>query len=99
MQLFKRKLWFRHDYLIISNEEITAIMKIFKFREKPGLLIKRVRETYKNEAKEQKFGFLGMLVGTLATSLFVNLLADKPKIPGQGAMTVGKGTIRAREDF
>ena len=42
--------------LIISNEEINDLMKIFKSLGKSGLLIKCV----KNEAKGQKGGFLGM---------------------------------------
>ena len=36
--------------------------------------MKGVSEPIKNEAKEQKGGFLGMLVGTLGASLLVNLL-------------------------
>ena len=38
--------------LIISNEEMDDIMKIVKLLEESGLLIKGVRETIKNEAKE-----------------------------------------------
>ena len=41
------------------------IMKIVKSLEESGLLIKGVRETIKNEAKEQRRGFLEMLLGTL----------------------------------
>ena len=44
--------------LIISNEEMSHIMKIVKSLEESGLLIKGIRETIKNEAKEQKGGFL-----------------------------------------
>ena len=40
--------------IIISNEEMNDIMTIVKC----GLLIKGVTETIKNEAKEQKDGFL-----------------------------------------
>ena len=43
--------------LIFSNEKMEDIMKIVKSLEDSGLLIKRVRETIKNEAKEQKGGF------------------------------------------
>ena len=45
------------------------IMKIVKPLEESGLLIKGVSETIQNEAKEQKSGFLGMLLGTLDASL------------------------------
>ena len=44
--------------LIIQNEEINDIMKIVKSLEGSGLLIKDDSETIKNEAKEQKGGFL-----------------------------------------
>ena len=46
---------------IILNEEMNDIMKILKSLEESGLLIKGVSETIKNEAKEQKGGFLRML--------------------------------------
>ena len=42
---------------LISNEEIND-MKIIKSLEELGLLIKGVSKTTKNEAKEQKGGFL-----------------------------------------
>ena len=60
--------------LIISNEEMNDIMEIIKSLEESVLLIKDVSETVKNEAKEQKGGFLGMLLGTLGASLLGNLL-------------------------
>ena len=53
------------------------IMKIVKSLKEFSLLIKDVKETIKNEAKKQKNEFLGMLLGTLGTSLFGNLLTSK----------------------
>ena len=50
-------------------------------------LLKGVSETIKDEAKEQKGGFLTMLLGALG-ALAASLL---------GNMLVGKGTIRAGE--
>ena len=50
------------------------IMKIVKFLEESGLLIKGVSDTIKNKAKEQKGGFLSTLLGTLDASLLGNLL-------------------------
>ena len=47
---------------IISNEEIDENMKTVKSVEESGLLIKSFSETIKNEVKEQKRGFLGMLL-------------------------------------
>ena len=60
--------------LIISNEEMNGIMKIIKSLKKSGLLRKGVSETIKNEAKEQKEGFLRMLLGTLGASLLWNFI-------------------------
>ena len=59
-------------------------MKIVKLLEKSGLLIKDVNETIENEVKEQKEGFLGMLVATLGLSFL-------------GTMSAGKLVIRAGE--
>ena len=50
--------------IVISNKEMKEIMKIVNSLEESALLIKGVRETIKNEAKEQKGRFLGMLLGT-----------------------------------
>ena len=79
--------------LIIFNEEMEEIMKIVKCLEDPVLLIKGVSETIKNETKKQKRGFLGLLLGTLDSSLLGNLLK------GEGTTRAGKGTIRAGEHF
>ena len=49
------------------------ISKLVNSLEESGLLIKGVRETIENEAKQQKGGFLNMLLGTLAADL--NMLA------------------------
>ena len=63
--------------LLISNQEMNDIMKIVKSLEKSCLLIKDVSETIKNEPKEEKGGFLRMLLGTLGASLLKNLLTGK----------------------
>ena len=44
-------------------------MKIVQSLEESGLLIKGVSETIKNKAKEQKVGFLGILLSTLGATL------------------------------
>ena len=69
------------------------IMKIIKPLEESSLLIKGVSEAIKNEAKEQKGGFLGMILGTLGASLLGNLLT------GKGTIRAGGDTIRAGHDF
>ena len=63
--------------LIISNDEMKDIIRIVKSLEDSGLLLKRVSETIQNEVKEQKRGFLSMLLGTLGASLLANILAGK----------------------
>ena len=59
-------------------------------------MIKGVSETIENEAKEQKSGFLSMLLVTLGASLLGNLLAGKCTIRAdEGTIRAGEGTIRA----
>ena len=41
--------------LLISNEQLNDIMKIFKSLEESGLTIKGVSETIQNEAKNKKW--------------------------------------------
>ena len=50
--------------------------------------ILKIVKQVKNEVKEQKGGFLSMLLGTLGVSLLGNMLA------GKGVMRAGKGTAR-----
>ena len=52
-------------------------MKILQTLEDSNILLKGVTKTIKNETKEQKGGFLSMLLGTLGASLLGNLLSGK----------------------
>ena len=63
--------------LIISNEEMNDVIKIVQALEDPNILLKGVTKTIINETKEQKGGFLSMLLGTLGASLLGNLLTGK----------------------
>ena len=63
--------------LIISKNEMKDINKIVKSLEDSSLLLKRVTQTVWNEVKEQKGGFLSMLLVTLGASLLRNLLTEK----------------------
>ena len=81
-----------HITLIISNNEMGDIIKIVKSLEDSGLLLKGVTETAQNEDKEQKVGFLSMLLGTLGASLLGNLLT------GKGIYRAGKGKGINRAD-
>ena len=67
------------------------IIKIVKSLEDSGLLLKGVTEIVQNEVKEQKGGFLSMLLGTLGASLLGNLLTGK----GIYRAGKGKGIVRA----
>ena len=84
--------------LITSNDEIKDIIKIVKSLEYSGLLIKGVTETVRNEIKEQKRGFLSMLLGTLGASLLGNLLTRRVVNragKGRGINRAGEGVLRA----
>ena len=54
--------------LIIEQEDMND-MKIIEALENSGILLKGISKTIENEVKEQRGGFLGMLLGTLGTSL------------------------------
>ena len=81
--------------LIISINEMEGIIKIVKSLEDSGLLLKGVTETVQNEVKEQKGGFISMLLGILGASLLGNLLTGK-WIDRAGK---GKGINRADEEI
>ena len=74
-----------HTTLIISNDDMQDLLKIIKSLEDSCIEVK----TVKNEVKEQKGGFLSMLLGTLGVSLFGNMLA------GRGVIRAEEGTIGA----
>ena len=61
-------------------------------------MLKKVTETVQNKAKEQKRGFLSMLLGTLGASLLGNFLAGKGinrAGKGWGINRADQGTVRA----
>ena len=53
------------------------IMKIVQALEESNILLKRVTKTIKNKTKEQKGGFLSMLLGTVASTLQRSMLSGK----------------------
>ena len=77
--------------LIIEEKGMNDIMKIIEALENSGILLKGVGKTIENETKEERGGFLSMLLGTLGASLLGNLLT------GKGMMRAGEGIVRARE--
>ena len=76
---------------IISDEEMNDVMKIVQALEYSNILLKGVTKTVKNEKKEQKGGFLSMLLGTLGASLLGNLLTEK------GIVRAGTGNKKGKE--
>ena len=68
-------------------------MKIVKFLEDSALLIKCFSETIKNEIKEQKGGYFGMLLGTSGASFLGNLFT------GQCKIRIGKGQLEQMKSF
>ena len=76
--------------LVIEQEDMNDIMEIIEALENSGILIKGVTKTI--ETKEQRGGFLSMLLGTLGASLLGNLLIGAKEI-----VRAGEGVIRAGE--
>ena len=69
------------------------ILEIVKFLEDSGVLLKGVSKTIQNEAKEQRGGFLSMLLGTLGATLLGDLLTKN--LSGKGIIRAGEWVIRA----
>ena len=67
------------------------IIKIIEALENSGILLKGVTKTIENVTKEQRGGFLSMLLGTLGASLLGNLLT------GKGMMAASEEIVRAGE--
>ena len=63
--------------LIILNEKMNEIMKIVQALEDSSISLKGVTKTIKSKTKEQKGGFLSMLLGTPGASLLGNLSSGK----------------------
>ena len=74
---------------VLAPLGLTAAMSI-EALENSGILLKGVTKTIENETKEQRGGFLGMLLGTLGAILLGNLLTG-----GKGMMRAGDGIVRA----
>ena len=76
------------------------ILKIVKSLEDSGVLLKGVSETIKNEEKEQKGGFLSMLLGTFGATLLGNMLSGKGVIRAEEAATrAGYGSKSSLKKF
>ena len=71
------------------------IMKIVQALEDSNILLKGVTKTIENETKEQKGGFLSMLLETLGATLLGNLLTGKGIVRAGSGNNKGKGIMRA----
>ena len=68
-------------------------MKIVQALEDSNVLLNRVTKTIINETKEQRGGFLSILLGTLGASLLGNLLSSKEIVrAGEGIVRAGYGS-------
>ena len=70
------------------------VIKIVQALEDSNILSKRVTETVKSETKEQKGGFLSMLLGALGASLLDNLLTGKGVVRAGYGNNKAKGVVR-----
>ena len=93
----KKMFGSRTTTLIISNDEMDDILKIVKSLEDSNVLLKGVSETFQHEAKEQRGGFLSILLGTLGASLLGDILSKGLSV--KGVIRAGEGTIRAGYGF
>ena len=66
-----------HTTLIICNDDMQDLLKIVKSLEDSGIVLDGITETVKNEVKEQKVGFLSMILGTLGASLSAIYQAER----------------------
>ena len=88
----QRKIHGSGGKLIIEQEDINDIMKIIETLENSDILLKGVTKTIENGTKEQRGGFLGMLLRTSGASLLGNLLTG-----GKGIVRAGDGIVTAGE--
>ena len=74
---------------------MNGILKIAQALEDSNILLKGFTKTVKTKTKEQKGGFLSMLLGTLGASLLGNLLSGKGIVRTGSGNKKGKGIVRA----
>ena len=85
--------------LIIEEEDMNDIIKIIEELENSGILLKGISKTIENETKEQRAGFLSVLLGTSGASLLRDLLTGVKGIvrAGDGIVRAGDRIVRAGE--
>ena len=93
--IHKKILGSGNTTLLISDEEMNDIIKIIQALEDSNIFLKGVTKTITNETKEQKGGFLSMLLGTLGASLLGNLLTGNRVLRAGSGNNKGEGILRA----
>ena len=84
--------------LIIPNDEMKKVIEMVESLEDSSLLPEGVSKTIQNEAKEQRGGFLSMLLGTLGASLLENILGGKwINRAGEGIVRAGYGNKKGQK--
>ena len=58
---------------------MNEIVKIVQALEDSNILLKGVSETIKDETKEQKGGFLSMLLGSFGASIFIRKFINRKR--------------------
>ena len=70
-------------------------MNIVQALEDSNILLKGITKTIKNETKEHKGGFLGILLGTFGARFLWNILSGKGILRTGYGNKEGKGIVRA----
>ena len=81
--------------LMISNKEMNDIMKTVQALEDSNILLKGVTKAIKNETRERRGGYLGMLLSTLAFTLLGNMLTRRGFLRTGYRNKKEKGVVRA----
>ena len=92
-KIIKKKYGFGTTTLIISNKEMNDMMKIVEAVEDSNILLKGATKAINNETKEEKRGFLGMLLVPLRASLLGNMLTQKGIVRAGYGNEEGKGIL------
>ena len=69
-------------------------MKVVQALEDSNILLKGITKTIEDEAKEQKGGFLGMVLGTLGAIFLRTMLSGKGIARAGYGNKEGKNTLR-----
>ena len=93
--IHKKILGSRNTTLNISNEEKNDIIKVLQTLEDFNVFLKGVTKTTEKETKDEKGGFLSMLLGTLGASLLGNLLTGEGFVSAVSGNNKGKVVVRA----